>query len=465
MMIEKLAASAFLLLAILLAAAIPAPAYDLPRPLIPVTRQFTLKNGMRVVLSEDHTSPVAALVIVYDVGARNEEKGRSGFAHLFEHMMFEGSENVGKSEHFKYVEAAGGNMNASTHPDFTNYFEKLPSNQIELALWLESDRLRSLKVTAENFRNQLETVKEEKRSRIDNKPYSPAYIKLHELVFDNWKNAHPTIGSFEDLESSGVEDVRQFFKTYYAPNNAVMAVVGDIDSAQLEPLIDKYFGTIPRQPDPPRPDVSEPERSKPRYARVEDRHATQPGFWIGWPAPHRRDPDFFALGLLDEILASGESSRLYQAMVKGAKVALRADLWLAERRGPGAIEGFFLYKPETTAETVRTILWREIDRLKSQPVSARELEKAKNQVLRGLFAAGSHASLQRSLGRAEMLAEYTLFYGSASAIDEDIQSYLNVTAADIQRVARKYLTADAVSVVDVVPARASAAVHDERPVN
>src|SRR5277367_3326066 len=218
-----------ILVSALFAFGVPIRAADFKSPLIPVSKDFKLANGLRVVISEDHSVPVAALAIVYDVGARNERKGRSGFAHLFEHMMFEGSENVGKTEHFKYVESAGGTLNASTHADFTNYFEKLPSNQIELALWLESDRIRSLKVTEENFQNQLETVKEEKRLRIDNEPYGLASIKMEELLFDNWANGHPVIGDFKDLESSTIGDVRKFFKTYYAPNNAVMAIVGDFN--------------------------------------------------------------------------------------------------------------------------------------------------------------------------------------------------------------------------------------------
>ena len=230
--------------------AMSANAVDMKKPLIPVTEDFTLSNGLRVILSVDHSAPAAALAIVYDVGSRNEEKGRSGFAHLFEHMMFEGSENVGKTEHFSYVEAAGGSLNASTHNDFTNYYEKLPSNQIELALWLESDRMRSLKVTEENFHNQLETVKEEKRSRIDNQPYTPAAIQFEEMLFDNWTNAHAVIGSFEDLEASSVADVRKFFKTYYAPDNAVMAIVGDIDSKKIHGLVEKYFASIPKQSKP-----------------------------------------------------------------------------------------------------------------------------------------------------------------------------------------------------------------------
>ncbi|HEY9871643.1 MAG TPA: pitrilysin family protein [Candidatus Obscuribacterales bacterium] len=426
------------------------------KPLIPVTKDFTLANGLRVVVSEDHSVPVAALALVYDVGARNEQKGRSGFAHLFEHMMFEGSENVGKTEHFKYVESAGGSVNASTHPDFTDYWEKLPSNQIELALWLEADRMRSLKVTQENFRNQLETVKEEKRSRIDNQPYSPSYITFQETLFDNWNNAHPTIGSFEDLEDSSVEDVRKFFKTYYAPNNAVMAIVGDVDAGQIEKLVHKYFDSIPGQPEPPKPDVAEPVQTKPKRVTVKDAHAQLPGFWIGWKAPARREPDYYALGVLENILSAGDSSRLYQRMVKGDQVALRADMWYDERRGPGAFSGFVMYKPGNTADKVREILLEEINKLKATPPTAEEVEKAKNQILRGAFAASGHKSLQRSLGRAQLLAEYTMFFGDPKYLDEDLEKYMGVTAEDVQRVARKIFTPEGMTVVDVEPARSKA---------
>ena len=420
-------------------------------PLIPVTQDFKLANGLRVMISEDHSVPVAALAIVYDVGARNEVKGRSGFAHLFEHMMFEGSENVGKTEHFKYVEAAGGLLNASTHEDFTNYFEKLPSNQIELALWLESDRMRSLKVTPENFENQLQTVKEEKRSSIDNQPYMPAAIKLEETIFDNWVNSHPVIGYFEDLEASTIDDVKNFFKTYYAPNNATMAIVGDVDPNQIHKWVEKYFATIPSVPQPAKPDVSEPVQSKAKYLQVEDQHAQLPAFWVSFKAPARRDPDYYALGIIEKLLSGGESSRLYQRLIKGEQIALKADASYEERRGPGAFETLIIYKPGTTAEQARKVLWSELEKLQTDPVSASELEKSKNQILRGLFASGSYTSLQRSLARAELLAEYGSFYGDPSLIDKDLQAYLNVTPADVQRVAKKIFTREGSTVVDVIP--------------
>jgi zinc protease len=430
---------------------LPIRAADFKSPLVPVTKDFTLSNGLRVLISEDHSVPVAALAIVYDVGARNEHKGRSGFAHLFEHMMFEGSENVGKTEHFKYIEAAGGSLNASTHPDFTNYYDKLPSNQIELALWLESDRMRSLKVTPENFENQLQTVKEEKRSRIDNQPYIPASIKMEELVYDNWANGHPTIGSFEDLEASSIDDVKQFFRTYYAPNNAVMAIVGDVDANQLEPLVRKYFGSIPRQPAPPRPQLSEQPQTKSKYLKVDDPHAEAPAFWVSWKAPARREPDYYALGVIEKLLSAGDSSRLYQRMVKGDQNALKVEAGYDERRGPSGFESFVVIKPDTTPEKVRESLWSELEKLKSEPVSEEELEKAKNQILRQVFSSASYSSLQRALGRAELLAEYTCFFGDPAGLDKDLEEYLKVTPADVQRVAKKIFTKEGATTVDVVP--------------
>ncbi len=434
-----------------LAAKAPAKtASESKKPLIPVHADFRLENGLRVVFSEDHSVPVVAVAILYDVGARNEKKGRSGFAHLFEHMMFEGSENVGKTEHFKYVESAGGSLNGSTHPDFTNYFEKLPSNQAELALWLESDRMRSLKLTPENFQNQLETVKEEKRLNYDNQPYVPASIKFDEMLFDNWANGHPTIGYFKDLEESSLDDVRAFFKTYYAPNNAVLVVVGDFNSNEMKPLVEKYFSTIPRQEAPPKPEVAEGPMTKSKYAKVEDKHANLPAFWIGWRAPGRREPDYYVLGVIEKLLSAGESSRLYQRMVKGEKIALKADAGYDERRGPSGFEAFVVLKPGNTPERARQVLFEELENLKNKPVTSEELEKAKNQILRTLFA-NAHTSLQRSLGRAEHLGEYTLFFGDPKLIDKDLEAYMNVSAKDIQRVAKSLFNKDIVCIVDIEP--------------
>src|SRR5215813_4234387 len=244
-----------LLLAPLLAAA----DYTVP------IEKYTLPNGMRVILSQDNAVPVVAVYMIYDVGARSEEKGRTGFAHLFEHMMFEGSANAPKGMHFATVESNGGVLNGSTHPDYTDYFEVLPSNKLATALWLESDRMRSLSINDENLKNQKEAVKQERRLSFDNQPYATAIVDVWPtLMYRNWQNYHSLIGSFEDLSGSSVEDVAKFFKTYYAPDNAALVIVGDIQVPDTKKLIAAYFGDIPSQPQPKRPDLSEPAGAKPQ---------------------------------------------------------------------------------------------------------------------------------------------------------------------------------------------------------
>jgi zinc protease len=431
---------------------ISAPELKIPKPIIPVTREFTLDNGLRVLVSEDHSVPVSAAVLIYDVGARDEKQGKSGFAHLFEHMMFEGSRYVPKGAFFKHVQSAGGQLNASTHPDFTDYYESLPSNKIPLSFWLESDRMRSLNVTEETFKNQQETVKEEMRLRIDNQPYMPAALKTEELIFDNWANKHPVIGYLEDLNAASVPDVKQFFDTYYAPNNCTMAVVGDVDSDEIEALAKKYFGSIPKQADPPRPDISEPRQEKPKYLKVSDKHAKLPAFWIAWKAPARREPDSFTLNLIQNLLTGGTSSRLYQKLIKEDQVAVKVSSSYDERRGPSEIDFFVVLKPGVEAEKVRQMIIAELKRLKEEPISDTELQKVKNQTAAGYFASGGHYSLQKSLGRAEMLAQYASFYKDTSLIDKDLESYLAVTKADIQKVADKIFFPEGITVVDVVPA-------------
>lgn len=431
---------------------VSAPELTIPRPIIPVTKDFTLENGLRVLVSEDHSAPVSAAVLIYDVGARDEKKGKSGFAHLFEHMMFEGSRYVPKGAFFKHVQSAGGSLNASTHPDFTDYYESLPSNQIPLSFWLESDRMRSLAVTEETFKNQQETVKEEKRLRIDNQPYMPAALQTEELIFDNWANKHPVIGYLEDLNAATVEDVKEFFNTYYAPNNCTMAVVGDVDADEIEKLVTKYFGSIPKAKAPERPDTSEPRQEKPKYLKVVDKHAKVPAFWMAWKAPARRHPDSFAMNLIQNLLTGGTSSRLYQKLVKVDQVAVQVSSSYDERRGPSEMDFFAILKPGVSAEAVRQSILDELDRLKKEPILDSELQKTKNQTAASYFASGGHYSLQKSLGRAEMLAQYAAFYEDPSLIDKDLESYMAVTKQDIQRVAQKYFFPEGITVTDVVPA-------------
>ncbi len=429
----------------------------LKNPLIPVTKDVVLKNGLRVIVCEDHSAPVASMCIIYDVGSRDEVKGKSGFAHLFEHMMFEGSDNAPKGSFFKFIQAAGGNLNASTHNDYTDYYEVLPSNQIEIAMWLESDRMKSLAVTDKNFENQLQAVKEEKRLRIDNKPYVPAELKVEETIFDNWGNAHPVIGYFEDLESTNVATVKEFFDTYYMPANAVLVVAGDVDSAAIESMARKYFETISSKHAKAdaikRPDLTEPVQTKAKYLEVKDKQAKLPAFWMAWKAPKRRDKDSLVLNIVQNMLTTGPSSRLYQRMVKDDQVALSVDGSYEERRGPSQINFFVLYKPTQDKEKVRKILWEEIEKLKAGLVSQTELQKSKNLILSMYFSSNSHYSLQKSLGRAETVAQYASFFGDTTLLDKDLQTYLDVTPEDVQRVAKKIFTQEGVTVVDVTPSQ------------
>jgi zinc protease len=414
--------------------------------------QFRLDNGLRVVISEDHSAPVVAVALYYDAGSRNEAKGRTGFAHLFEHMMFQGSENIRKAEHFKYIESNGGVMNASTHADFTDYYDYLPSNQLALALWLESDRMRSLKITAANLKNQKEAVKEEKRLSYDNQAYWPALLKMDEMVFKNWANAHSTIGSMKDLDAATVADVSKFFATYYAPNNAVLVIAGDINTREAEALVRKYFSTIPRHKTPPPVDVSEPFEVAQHRAATDDAHAQMPAVSMAWKAPPRHSPDFYAIALLKSILCDGESARLYQKLVKERAVCLEVQGTLEARRGPGQVAVLTIHKPDVKPQDVEAIIQGEIERIKVEGVSADELTKIKNQYRLDRFVSGSegeYSSLQTALGRALALGEFTMFDGDPSLINTDIERYLAVTAEQVRDVARKYFVPANTAVIEI----------------
>jgi predicted Zn-dependent peptidase len=418
--------------------------------------QFRLDNGLRVVVSEDHTAPVVAVAVYYDVGSRDEALGRSGFAHLFEHMMFQGSENVGKAEHFVHVEKNGGYLNGSTHADFTNYYQFLPANQLELALWLESDRMRSLKITPANLRNQREAVKEEKRLSIDNQAYWPALNRMDEMIFRNWANSHSTIGSMRDLNAATIADVRKFFDTYYAPNNAVLVIVGDVDPGSSERLARKYFGSIPARKAPPAVDVSEPFEVARRKSVVTDPQAQMPAVALAWKIPARRDPDFYPLVLLKSILSDGESSRLYRRLLKEKAVSIEIQGFLDERRGPGSFTLFSIYKPENSPERLQAEIEAEIELIKNHGVTEEELLKTRNQFRLEQFLGGDggseYESLQTALGRALALGEYTLFDGDPSLINTELDRYLSVTREQVRDAARKYLGAKNRSVLYIRPA-------------
>jgi zinc protease len=364
--------------------------------------------------------------------------------------MFQGSENIPKAAHFQYVFNNGGTLNGTTSTERTNYFETLPANQLPLALWLESDRMRSLKVTQENLDNQRNAVQEEKRLNYDNQPYINGLVYMDEMIFKNPANAHSTIGSMEDLNAATVEDVREFFRIYYAPNNAVLTIVGDFDPAQARALVEKYFGTIKRQPDPPAADVQEPVEVAVRQGTYQDKFAPTPAFMLGWKIPARRTPDFYALSLASDLLVGGESSRLYQKLVKGDESVVSLQGGIDERRGPSSLTLFMIPKPGKDAAQIRQVVLGEIKRLATDGPSAEEMEKLRNNLRNGAVR-----ERQSSLTRAQRISEFALYDNDPNLFNTEFERYIMVTSAQIKDAVARFLDTNNLSVLDIVPARAA----------
>jgi len=410
-----------------------------------------LDNGLRVVISEDHSAPVFAIAVNYNVGSRDERPGRTGFAHLFEHMMFKGSENVGSGEHFVTIFNNGGDMNGTTSQDRTVYYERLPSNQLDLALFLEADRMRSLAVTEENLDNQRQAVQEERRLRVDNQPYGRTFETIIGTAYENFAYRHSTIGSMEDLNAATLEDVTAFFKTYYAPNNAVLAIVGDVDTAETLAKVRKYFGAIPSQPPPPEVDMTEPPQTEEKRAVIEDPLARLARIDIVYHQPPGMTRDSDALSVLGSVLSSGRSSRFYQSLVREKQVAVNAGAQGDNMRGPGLFSVSATVAPGMSVEAVEAALYEEIERVKNDPVEDWELEKARNGAKRGVVGL-----LTSSLRRALSLSQDALFYDDPGLINTRYERVEAVTADDLQRVARQYLVPTNRTVVITMPAAAPA---------
>jgi predicted Zn-dependent peptidase len=405
-----------------------------------------LKNGLRVIVSEDHTAPTVSVAVTYNVGSADEKARRTGFAHLFEHMMFKGSENVGPGEHPALVFQNGGTMNGTTNQDRTLYFETLPANQLELALFLEGDRMKSLDINKDNLNNQRAAVQEERRLRVDNQPYGQTFEKTGEQAYDNPAYHHSVIGSMDDLNAASVDDVATFFKTYYAPNNAVLSIVGDLDTKKTMALVEKYFGAIARQPDPKRPDLTEPPHTAERRSTIEDPLARLARIDIAYIIPPAGSPDSAALDVLSDILSTGRSSRLNQSLVREKQLATSAFASDPDTRGPGLYEVGATVAPGKTPEQLEAAIYEEIEKVKSGPIAGWEIEKAQNAMRRQQASA-----VTSSLQRAIQLGEYALFYNDPNLINTRIDKILKVTAADVQRVAQKYLTKENRSVIITVP--------------
>jgi predicted Zn-dependent peptidase len=405
-----------------------------------------LANGLRVITVEDHSAPVIAVNVTYNVGSRNEKDGRTGFAHLFEHMMFQGSENVGKSEHFMLVYNNGGTMNGTTNEDRTNYFEALPANQLELALYLEADRMRSLAVTQENLDNQRNAVQEERRIGLDNAAYGKSGEVQQELMYDNFAYKHSTIGSMTDLNAASVEDVKAFFKMYYAPNNATLTLVGDFKPAEALALIKKNFENVPRQPDPPAVDMSEPEQKAERRKSVDDQLARLPRIAIAYKTVPGNTADFYALQVLASALGGGASSRFNQKLVREKEIVTNASSFAQEMRGVGGFYVTATPRPNFKNEDVEAAIYDEIARLQKEPIADWELQKAKAGARRAFIN-----SLQSSLGRANNIGQFAVYYNDPNLINTRIDKVTAVTKEDVQRVANKYLVPTNRTVVITVP--------------
>jgi zinc protease len=404
-----------------------------------------LDNGLRVIISEDHYAPVYAIAVVYKVGSKDERRGRTGFAHLFEHMMFKGSENVGMGELDFLIYTNGGNSNGTTNTDRTSYYEVLPKNQLDLGLFLEADRMRGLVITPENVENQRQAVKEERRLNGDNVAYGNTSEKLEELVYDNFAYHHSVIGSMEDLDAASVDDVKQFFKTYYAPNNAVVALVGDLDTKDTLARVKKYFGNIPRQTPPGPADLTEPVKTGERRGKLDDPLARLTRIDLVYRIPASGTPDARALTAAASILGGGggfggrggggggNNSRLYLKLVQEKELVTNVSCNTDRRVGPGMFHISATLRPGKTAQEVEGLIGEEVARLHAEPVTAKELARVRINVRRGA------ESRLTALSRAQALADAAAVFDDPNKVNTDSDRQMAVTAADIQRAAKAHL--------------------------
>ena len=395
-----------------------------------------LPNGLRLIISEDHLAPVAAVNVWYAVGSKHEQPGKTGFAHLFEHVMFQGSAHVGKAEHIALVQAAGGTMNGTTWLDRTNYFETMPAHQLELALWLEADRMGTLldALSQENLDNQREVVKNEKRWSYDNRPYGSWNEKLLASVFPpEHPYHHPTIGSMEDLDAASLEDVKDFFRLHYAPNNAVISVVGDVEPEQVRRWVEKYFGSIPANPNLPveLPDMALAPTLGGEIREVVPDRVPLPRIYWGFRGPVFGDPRLDALDLAGQILSGGKGSRLHRRLVRDEQLAQDVALFSMGLIGGGSVTaGLATARPGVDLEKLETAFWEELERLGREPVSEDELARAK-----ALTEADELGALQRVDEKADRLSMYATLFDDPEMINRILPRYLSTTAEQIREVA------------------------------
>ena len=405
----------------------------------------TLENGLKVILSQDDTAPVVTVAVYYNIGFRIEPRDRTGFAHLFEHMMFQGSENLGKMEFIKLVNSNGGILNGSTRFDYTNYFEIVPSHKLETMLWAEADRMRGLSITDDNLINQQGVVKNEVKVNVLNQPYGGfPWLFLPQYANENWYNSHNFYGDQEDLDAASLNDVALFFTQYYAPNNAALAIVGDFDSDEALAMVKKYFSNIPSSPEPiVLPDIAEPRQEAEKVESHTDLLATRPGFAFAYHVPERLTPEWYAMGLIDQILLQGDDSLLHQALVKEAGMtdgvggginALLGNMF--NYKGPMLWTASFIHDSGISRDDVLTVIDGVFDGLKNQPVEQAILDRA---MVKWRSAYYDQINSYFGFGRADLLASLALFDDNPAQINEFEKGMLAVTPEMIQKTAQEYL--------------------------
>ena len=402
-----------------------------------------LDNGLKVVLSPNHTAPTVVVAVYYNIGFRIEPKNRTGFAHLFEHLMFQGSQNLGKMEFIRLVQKNGGVLNGSTRFDFTNYFEILPAHKLETALWAEADRMKGLAINQANLDNQRAVVKNEVKVNVLNRPYGGfPWLDMPQYANENWYNAHNFYGDLKDLDAATLKDAKNFFHTYYAPDNAALAIVGDFDPAEALQMVRKYFGGIPSVQLPPKPDISEPEQTKEKRFVKKDRLANRPAYAFAYHMPERNTPEYYAMGLIDQILLQGDDSRLYQALVqeKGYTGRISGGINLLGNmfnyNGPMLWMGNLIHDPSVPADSITAVIDREIAKISSRPVSQKTLDRAIVKIRSDLYdTMGGFFGI----GEADLLAAFALFDDDPGRINDIEPEFRKITPQQIMETAKKYL--------------------------
>jgi zinc protease len=423
-------------------AAPPAPEAVSNSFTVPVV-YYKLPNGLRVALSPDHSAPTVAVGVYYRIGFRVEPKDRTGFAHLFEHMMFQGSQNLGKMEMIKLVQQNGGTLNGSTRFDFTNYFEIVPANKLETMLWAEADRMRGLAVTEDNLKNQQGVVGNEVKVNVLNRPYGGfPWLDMPQYANSNWYNAHNFYGDLKDIEAATLPDVQQFFKTYYVPNNAALAIVGDFDTAEARKFVEKYFAGIPSAPQQKEPDLTEPRQEKEKRASKPDAQAKRPAIAVAYHMPARNTPEYYAMGLIDQILIEGDDSQMYEELVqkRGMTGGIEGGINLLGNmynyNGPMLWMLDLYHDNNVKDDEILAAIDSVIEPIRTKPIDQKTLDRALVKMRSAFY---DEVSQFNGFGRADLLASFSLFDDNPQRINDIEAQFRKVTPALIQKTAQEYL--------------------------